>query len=305
MARLPRIHVEQGVYLVTARGGQVDPLFRGDVDRDAYVDLLAKYKERYGFKLFSYVLMPSFIHLLLELMAETTVSEVMHAVNSTYTKHYNSRYKRSGHLFKGRFKAAVVEKDTYLADLTRYVHLVPCMGNSGLKSEDYKWSSYSHYLEAKGDAKEVLEKFSVIPGEQVRLYKRFVDEAEDSDLKALDKKVQKSGIIGSAEFIEQIRNDFEKEHKTENLTKKRLVLRSRFQKVFVVTGAAVIIALSAITYYYYAASQKVEGKVEDMFQEREDELKKDLEAKYRADLVSYYRVTTKRLDRERKRREKE
>jgi len=302
MARLPRIHVEQGLYLVTTRGGQVDLLFRGDSDRDAYVDLLAKYRERYGFKLFSYVLMPSFIHLLLELMAETTISEVMHAVNSTYTKYYNGRYKRSGHLFKGRFKAAVVEKDTYLADLTRYIHLVPGIGNPEFKAEDYAWSSYSHYLEAKGDAKEVLEKFSVIPDEQVRLYKRFIEEAEGSDLKALDKEVQKSGIIGSAEFIEQVRSEFEKETRTEKVTKKRLVLRSRFQKVFIVTGAAVIIALSAVTYYYYAASQKVEGKVEDMFQEREEALKKDLEAKYRADLVSYYRATTKRLDRDRRRR---
>ncbi|MBL7072711.1 MAG: transposase [Candidatus Omnitrophica bacterium] len=305
MPRLPRIHVEQGLYMVTTRGGQEDVLFRGDPDRDAYVDLLTKYKERYGFKLFSYVLMPSLIHLLLELMAETTISEVMHAVNSTYTKYYNGRYKRSGHLFKGRFKAAVVEKDTYLADLTRYIHLAPGIGNPGFKAEDYAWSSYSHYLEAKGNAKEVLEKFSVIPEEQVRLYKRFVEEAKDSDLKALDKMVQKSGIIGSAEFIEQIRGEFEKENRTEKVTKKRLVLRSRFQKVFIITGTAVIVALSAVTYYYYTASRKVEDKVEDMFQEREAALKQDLETKYRADLVSYYRATTKRLDRERRRREVE
>jgi len=305
MARLPRIHVEEGLYLVTTRGGQVDPLFRGDSDRDAYMDLLAKYKDRYGFKLFSYVLMPSFIHLLLELMAETTISEIMHAMNSTYTKYYNGRYKRNGHLFKGRFKAAVVEKDTYLSDLTRYIHLVPRAGNSDVKPEDYKWSSYSHYLEAKGDAREVLEKFSVIPGEQVRMYKRFVDEAEPSDLKELDKKVQRSGIIGSAEFVRRIKDEFEKENEAETLTGKRIILRSRFQKVFIMTGAAVIIALSAVTYYYFSASQKVEGKVEDMFQEREDALKQDLEAKYRADLVSYYRATTKRLDREMKRRESE
>ena len=305
MARLPRMHIEQGVYLVTAHGSQVDSLFRADADKDAYVDLLSKYKEKYAFKLFSYVLMPEFIHLLLELMPETTISEVMHAMNSTYTKYYNRRYERSGHLFKGRFKAAVVEKDTYLAELTRYIHLVPEKVNSGSKAEDYRWSSYSHYLEAKGDAREVLEKFSVIPGEQVRMYKRFVDEAEPSDLKELDKKVQRSGIIGSAEFVRRIKDEFEKENEAETLTGKRIILRSRFQKVFIMTGAAVIIALSAVTYYYFSASQKVEGKVEDMFQEREDALKQDLEAKYRADLVSYYRATTKRLDREMKRRESE
>jgi len=305
MARLPRIHIEQGVYLVTAYGGQVNLLFRADADKDAYADLLSRYKEKYGFKLFSYVLMPEFIHLLLELVPETTISEIMHAMNSTYTKYYNRRYKRSGHLFKGRFKAAVVEKDTYLTELTRYIHLVPEKLNAGSKAEDYRWSSYSHYLEAKGDAKEVLEKFSVIPGEQVRLYKRFIEEAKPSDLKALDKKVQKSGIIGSAEYVRRIKDDFEKGNRIETLTGKRMILRSRFQKVFVLTGAAVIIALSAVTYYYLAASRKVEEKVEGMFQEREDALKQDLEAKYRADLVSYYRATTKRLDRERKRREVE
>jgi len=288
---------------VTTRPDRRERLFRDNEDAGKYLELLAKYKEQYGFKLFSYALMPSLIHLLIELMPKTTVSEIMHAMNSTYTKYYNSRHKRSGHLFKGRFRAAVVEKDTYLTELTRYIHLVPGRMGTGLKPEEYKWSSYAHYIEAKGDAKEVLEKFSIIPGEQVRMYKRFIEEAKDLDLKALEKKVQKSGIIGSPEFVKRVQEEFEETTKTGKESEKRMVLRSRFQKVFIVTGTIAIVALSAITYYYYTASQKVEGKVEDMFQQREEELKKDLGDKYRADLVSYYRATTKRLDRERKRRE--
>ncbi|MBU0683801.1 MAG: transposase [Candidatus Omnitrophica bacterium] len=303
MPRLPRIHIEQGLYLVTTRGGQTDLLFKDDRDREEYLDLLTKYKAQYGFKLFAYALMSSFIHLLIELMPRTTVSEIMHVMNSTYTKYYNNRYGRGGHLFKGRFKASVVEKEVYLADLTRFIHLAPSRVNSLFAPEKYRWSSYSLYLEAKGEGQEVLAKFSPIVGEQIRLYKDFITAAKEKDLKALERKAQSGRIIGTPKFVERIQKEVEETTQKEKAEEDKVVRRTQFHKVFVIVGSLLIVALSVVTYYYYSASKKVEDKVENMFQEKGEELKKDLEEKYRADLVSYYRATTKRVEREMKKRE--
>ena len=122
MPRPTRIHLEGALYYVTSRGEPEAPLFRDEQDVRTYLDLLSFYKVQYRFKLFAYTLSASLIQLCLEATSGVTVSQIMHALNSRYTKIYGKRYHRSGHLFQGRYRATVLEKEPSLAPLTRYLH---------------------------------------------------------------------------------------------------------------------------------------------------------------------------------------
>ena len=118
MPRPPRIHIEEGLYFITTTGEHGRELFRDESDHEKYRGLLLKYKKQYKFILFAYILMPTYVHLLIELAPGTTISEIMHVINSTYTKYFNGRYERRGHLFQGRFGAVVVEKEKDLSEST-------------------------------------------------------------------------------------------------------------------------------------------------------------------------------------------
>ena len=98
MPRLPRVNVEGALYYITCRGIDNNSIFLADEDYRTYLKLLWKYKQEYGFKLFSFVLLANHLHLLLELRSGLTISEIMHRVNSLYTKYFNAKYSRTGHL---------------------------------------------------------------------------------------------------------------------------------------------------------------------------------------------------------------
>ena len=118
MSRLPRIHIEGVLYYVTCRGAHEQQLFEQKKDYEMYTELLAKYRKEYEFKLFGYVLLSRHIHLLIEPSERATISEIMHVLNTSYSKYFNSEHQRKGHLFRERFKTCFVEKGPYLARLT-------------------------------------------------------------------------------------------------------------------------------------------------------------------------------------------
>src|SRR5258706_15490314 len=122
MPRLPRIRLEGAIYYVTSKGSQEEPIFKEKADYEMYLNLLTKYKKEHKFKLFSYCLLPDSLHLLIETVEDGAISEIMHNLNSMYTKYFNNRHERRGHLFESRFRSVLVEKANHLAELTRYIH---------------------------------------------------------------------------------------------------------------------------------------------------------------------------------------
>lgn len=313
MGRMPRIHIEGGLYLITTRGDHGEELFKDDIDRSQYLELLSKYKEQYSFKLFSYVLMPTFVHLLIELAPGTTISEIMHVLNSTYTKYFNSRYNRRGHLFQGRFKSSLVEKTTYLTELTRYIHLVPVIGRLAGRPEGYRWSSYPIYIGKEkdlvgmeGDTKEVLNSFSTNTDKHVRLYESFMESVAIDKLDQLRKRLQASWILGSKVFIEGVKSKLKEDEEKEQEEKKRAWVESRPHKVFLVAGGITILILAIVTLYLYRANmglvtmferalEKKETEFIEKLRSEKDVLRRDLDEKYRADKVSY-KAMQKRLE---------
>ena len=125
MPRPLRVHMEGALYYVTCRAEPGIPLFQDARDAETYLDLLSQYKNQHGFRVYAFALCSYELHLLLEAGAGATISQFMHALNSRYTKLYCKRYIHTGHLFQGRFRAVVAEREPCLLPLIRFVHGQP------------------------------------------------------------------------------------------------------------------------------------------------------------------------------------
>src|SRR3990172_4154613 len=150
MARPLRLEYEGAFYHVTSRGNDRGDIFFSEADYKKFLSYLKKAKEKYGVVLHGYVLMTNHYHLLME-TPEANLSKVMHYLNGSYTTYINVKRKRSGHLFQGRFKSITVDRDSYLGELSRYIHLNPVRAGIVAKPEDYPHSSYHAYLSGKRD----------------------------------------------------------------------------------------------------------------------------------------------------------
>jgi len=111
MARALRIQYPGAIHHVTSRGNERKRIFRTDADRRKFLELLAETIRRYGWLLSAWVLLENHFHLLLETPERLTLSDGMQWLNATYAEWFNKKYKRVGHLFQGRFKGFLVEKD--------------------------------------------------------------------------------------------------------------------------------------------------------------------------------------------------
>ncbi|SPF44950.1 transposase (fragment) [Syntrophobacter sp. SbD1] len=152
MARPLRIEYEGAFYHVTARGNERWKIFFMKKDYDKFKEYIEAAEINFGFILHAYVLMTNHYHLIVE-TPQKNLGRIMHYLNSSYTTYVNIKRKRNGHLFQGRYKAILVDKDNYLLELSRYVHLNPVRANMTQKPEDYPYSSYRSYV---GDAAESI-----------------------------------------------------------------------------------------------------------------------------------------------------
>ena len=124
MARPLRIQRPNGRYHVTSRGNERRTIYRNDRDRQHFLELIAEMVERYGVQVHAYVLMDNHFHLLLQ-TPEANLSRAVQWLNVSYGVWFNRRHNRAGHLFQGRFKALIVERDAGWQEVARYVHLNP------------------------------------------------------------------------------------------------------------------------------------------------------------------------------------
>lgn len=168
MARPLRIEYPGAFYHVTCRGNERKEIFRDDSDRHRFISFLSESAEIYSVRLHGYVLMSNHFHLLLETPLGN-LGEFMRRFNITYTGYFNRRYKRAGHLYQGRYKSLLVEKDAYLAVVSRYIHLNPVRiasmkekrADDKLKMlKKYRWSSLPGYIDAK--RKEAFIDYAVV-----------------------------------------------------------------------------------------------------------------------------------------------
>lgn len=209
MGRPIRIEYPGCLYHITSRGNERKKIFLDDRDRMKFLGILADYHDRYGILIHAYVLMDNHYHLILE-TPRGNLLKVMHGLNGSYTGYFNRKYGRVGHLFQGRYNAILIEKDTYLLPLSRYIHLNPARAGRVKKPDQYEWSSYRGYV---GREKEkpwvesgwVLSQFSRRAARARRRYEEYVEEGVRKGISNPLSDVHGQVILGTERFIEEIR----------------------------------------------------------------------------------------------------
>ncbi len=142
MARPLRIEYAGGLYHITSRGDGREDIYLNDADRKAFVHLLGEVCERFSWLCHAYCLMDNHYHLLIE-TPEANLSRGMRQLNGVYTQRFNRHHGRCGHVFQGRYKAIVVQREAYLLELCRYVVLNPVRAGMVSDVAGWPWSSFA------------------------------------------------------------------------------------------------------------------------------------------------------------------
>ncbi len=206
MARPLRIEYEGAFYHVTSRGNDRKKIFLSPTDYKKFLSYLSDAVQKYGVILHAFILMGNHYHLIVE-TPKSGLSAFMHAVNSAYTTYFNIKRKRAGHLFQGRYRSVLIEKDSYLLELSRYIHLNPVRAGLVEKPEDYPYSSYRSYLSPKEETivfRDLL--WGMISGdgkEAPQRYSDFVASAISEKPPSPLDKVYGGMILGGKSFIQE------------------------------------------------------------------------------------------------------
>lgn len=208
MARPLRIEFPGAVYHVTSRGNARSAVFEDDADRELFLKILGQVVKRFNWLCHAYCLMDNHYHLLIE-TPEGNLSAGMRQLNGVYTQAFNRLHGRDGHLFKGRFKAILVEKESHLLELCRYIVLNPVRAGMAAQPADYRWSSY---LPTIGNAARpaflatewLLGNFSTSLAESCRRYRNFVKEGMSNNESPWGKLVGQI-LLGTEAFVQQAR----------------------------------------------------------------------------------------------------
>jgi REP element-mobilizing transposase RayT len=145
MARKPRVHYPGALYHAILRGNSGQTIFFDDNDRTRFYLLIQEGVERFGHRIHAFCLMTNHVHLAIQI-ADISLSRILQNLSFRYTRWVNWRQGKTGHLFQGRYKAVLIDADTYLQELTRYIHLNPVRAGMVRETEKYPWSSYRAYL---------------------------------------------------------------------------------------------------------------------------------------------------------------
>jgi REP element-mobilizing transposase RayT len=145
MARKLRIHFPGAVYHVILRGNAGEPVFFDEEDRFRFYLLMQEGIEKYGYRVHAFCCMTNHIHMALQ-VGDIPLSRIMQNLALRYTTWINHKKRRTGHLFQGRYKAILLDADSYLLELVRYMHLNPVRADMVMLPEDYPWSGHRAYL---------------------------------------------------------------------------------------------------------------------------------------------------------------
>jgi len=161
MARPLRIQFAGAVYHVMSRGVAKQRIYLDDDDRREFLRYLRRVSRRLRWQVWAYCLMPNHFHLLVE-TSEPNLAQGMHDVNSAYSVAFNARHDRVGHLFQGRYKALLVDKDRYLLQLSRYIVLNPVRAGLCAAPDGWPWSSHQALLGSPDPLMSRLETFRML-----------------------------------------------------------------------------------------------------------------------------------------------
>ncbi len=235
MARPLRIEIPGAIYHVTSRGNAKQTIFIDDEDKERFFDMLSMVVERFNWLCHAYCLMGNHYHLLIETL-NGNLSKGMRQLNGVYTQGFNQRHRQVGHLFQGRYKAILVEKDDHLLSLCRYVVLNPVRVGLVKRPEQWRWSSYKATV---GLAKRpafltvdwILSQFDGRKGVSMEQYRRFVMEGVDKE--SPWETLRGQIFWGTDEFIQQLSGLLDEKGNIEEVPRlQRYVARPSLSELF-------------------------------------------------------------------------
>jgi putative transposase len=217
MSRPLRIEFPGAVYHVTSRGDRREAIYRDDVDRHNQLQLLAHAMGRFDAQALAYCQMGNHFHLVLH-TRQANLSRLMRHLNGVYTQAFNRRHGQSGHLFQGRYKAILVDRDAYLLALCRYVERNPVASNLVREAAQWRWSSYrAHagladtpdWLDSDGLLGHLLGRPVSTSADRKRAQKRYaamVADADEADPNFWRSAVQAQVYMGDEAFAKRMQS---------------------------------------------------------------------------------------------------
>ena len=206
MARPLRLEFAGALYHVTSRGDRREDIYDNDDDRKAFLSVLKSVCDTCNWVCHAYCLMSNHYHLLIE-TPDANLSRGMRQLNGIYTQTFNRMNRRVGHVFQGRYKAILVEKESYLLELSRYIVLNPVRAGMVGSAKDWPWSSYRatvglvnvpEYLNVEW----VLAAFAKRKSVAIEKYKQFV--ADGKGQPSPWAFLQKQIFLGTEKFVENM-----------------------------------------------------------------------------------------------------
>ncbi|KUO77472.1 MAG: hypothetical protein APF77_06320 [Clostridia bacterium BRH_c25] len=176
IARAWREEYKGGIYHVIAKGNNKEYIFKESVDKGYFIKQLKEYSKIMGYTVYGYVLMGNHYHLIIQ-TKDKKLQEIMHQINNKYSKYFNGKYNRVGHVFQGRYKAVLVQDERYILKLLRYIHQNPVRAGMCNRVSEYKWSSdifYRKYINSFVDILVILEILDKNETQAVKKYMEFM-----------------------------------------------------------------------------------------------------------------------------------
>ena len=219
---------------ISDRGNALEAIFFSDCDRSKFLEILEKIVERYGWICHAYCLMTNHYHLLVE-TPDANLSQGMRQLNGIYTQWINREYGRTGHVFQGRFKSILIQKENHLLEVARYVVLNPVRAGMVRNPRDWRWSSYCATA-GQGEVPELpsetwlLCQFDSDIVRAIRAYRRFVRQGYDA---TIWDQLQNGNILGSEDFVNQLEPLLGATRKNADIPRsQRLVGRPTLETIF-------------------------------------------------------------------------
>ena len=215
MSRPLRLEFPDALYHVTSRGDRRENIYEGDSDRLRFLDIFASVIEQFNWVCYAYCLMDNHYHLLVQ-TPDSNLSKGMRQLNGVYTQAYNRKYKKTGHLFQGRYKAILVDEDAYLLELSRYIVLNPIKAGMARQTRHWKWSSYRATTGREPvpqwlSVDHLLSQFGKQRKTAIRKYEAFVVAGLKNE--PIWSELNNQIYLGDSAFIEKVQTHLSVEHK--------------------------------------------------------------------------------------------
>ncbi len=252
-----------------------------------YIELLSKYKSQHKFLLYSFCLLPDRLSLLIETSDDATISEIMHDLNSLYTKYFNGRYQKRGHLFESRFRSVLVEKQNFLLKMTRFIHQLP-----GDSFKNYPYTSYHFYVQRPESvpAIDLTAEVRTVKEFLVQLsdpdaYEKYCLQGDKSEIEELAKSLKRGSVLGSDTFTAEVRNRIKVHTESQKETSAGVQGLGRSQRVVIMMIGALVLVATASSIYLYISKTSLENKYAQLLSQKEAEFKEKIKFENRNPLA--------------------